>query len=410
VGVGIDFSAKMIEEASLRYPGYKFIQADAHIFDFESLQMKFDVILMSDLVNDLWDVQDVLENLRPVLHSGTRIILNYFNHFWRLPISLARLLGLATKVCQQNWFTSDDINNMLKLSGFETVQRRAFILLPLHMRWLSSLLNRVLINLPPFHLMAWTGITVARPLPAIAQKTAPKASVIVAARDEAGNIESIVQRMPKMGARTELIFVEGASQDGTYEAVQKVIKAYPQYDIKLFRQPGKGKGDAVRTGFEKASGDILLVLDADMTVAPEDLPRFIQALTSGKGEFINGVRLVYPMEDKAMRLFNLIGNKFFSMAFSWLINQPIKDTLCGTKVLWKNDYQRIADNRHYFGEFDPFGDFDLIFGAAKQNLKFVDLPIRYRSRRYGRTKISRWRHGLLLLRMMVFAAKRIRFI
>src|SRR6185503_166522 len=173
---------------------------------------------------------------------------------------------------------------------------------------------------------------------------------------------------------------------------------------------GKGKGDAVRLGFEVAKGDILMILDADLTVAPRDLPRFFEAISAGKGEFINGVRLVYPMEEEAMRFFNLLGNKFFSWAFSWLLGQPIKDTLCGTKVIWRRDYMRVAANRSYFGDFDPFGDFDLLFGAAKLNLKILEVPIRYAARTYGETNIQRWRHGVLLLRMVLFAARRIKFI
>ena len=178
----------------------------------------------------------------------------------------------------------------------------------------------------------------------------------------------------------------------------------------LFRsQTGIGKGDAVRLGFAAASGDVLMILDADLTVSPADLPRFYNALLSGKADFINGVRLVYPMEDQAMRFFNLLGNKFFSLSFSWLLGQSVKDTLCGTKVLWKDDYELIARNRHVFGNFDPFGDFDLLFGAARIGMKIIDMPVRYRARTYGETNISRWRHGWLLLRMVAFAARRIKF-
>ena len=155
---------------------------------------------------------------------------------------------------------------------------------------------------------------------------------------------------------------------------------------------------------------MLIILDADLTVPPEDLPRFIHTLASGKGEFVNGVRLVYPTDEKAMRFFNIMGNKFFSLMFSWLLGQPIKDTLCGTKVLWKRDYELIAANRAYFGDFDPFGDFDLLFGAAKLNLKIVEMPIRYRLRTYGTSNISRWSHGLALFKMVFFAARRIKFI
>jgi glycosyltransferase involved in cell wall biosynthesis len=213
-----------------------------------------------------------------------------------------------------------------------------------------------------------------------------------------------------MGAGTELVFVEGHSSDDTYATIESEIARHPTWQCQLIQQTGKGKGDAVRLGFERARGDVLMILDADLTVAPEDLPRFLDALQSGKGDFINGVRLVYPMEKQAMRFFNLIGNKLFSLAFSWLLGQSIKDTLCGTKVLRAADYRRIAAQRAYFGDFDPFGDFDLLFGAAKLNLKIIDLPIRYRERTYGTTNIQRWRHGWLLLQMVLFAARRIKFV
>jgi len=213
-----------------------------------------------------------------------------------------------------------------------------------------------------------------------------------------------------MGANTELILVEGHSKDDTLEAIQREMAARPGQACILLRQSGTGKGDAVRMGFAHASGDILMILDADLTVPPEVLPRFYEALVSGHGEFVNGVRLVYPMERQAMRFLNLVGNKLFSWAFSWLLGQPIKDTLCGTKVLWRGDYKRIAAHRAYFGDFDPFGDFDLLFGAAKQNLKIVDLPVRYRERRYGTTNIQRWKHGWLLLRMTLFALWRLKLV
>jgi glycosyltransferase involved in cell wall biosynthesis len=235
-------------------------------------------------------------------------------------------------------------------------------------------------------------------------------SVVIAARNEAGNINAIFERTPQMGRATELLFVEGHSRDDTYAAIEQEIASHPATPSRLLRQSGIGKADAIRAGFDAATGDILMILDADLTVPPEDLPRFYEALRSGRGEFINGVRLVYPMEKQAMRGLNFLGNKFFSWAFTSLLGQPIKDTLCGTKVLWKKDYERIAAGRSYFGDFDPFGDFDLIFGAAKLNLKIVDLPIRYRERTYGTTNISRWKHGMLLMRMVWYAARRIKFV
>lgn len=269
--------------------------------------------------------------------------------------------------------------------------------------------NRFLAKIAPFRWFAMTNFLIARPA-ATQRAIRPTVSVIVPARNESGHIDELIERIPEMGAGTEIVFVEGNSSDDTFAAIERAIDANPNRSCKLLKQTGKGKGDAVRAGFAAASGDMLMILDADITVPPEELPGFYDLLLSGKAEFAHGVRLVYPMQEQAMRFANLVGNKFFARAFSWLLGQPVRDTLCGTKVLWKSDYERIAANRSYFGDFDPFGDFDLLFGAAKLNLKIMEIPIRYRARRYGETNISRWRHGVILLRMVMFAARRIKFV
>jgi len=410
VGVGVDFSAEMVKRASERYPWLHFVQADAHDLPLDG---HFDVIILSDLVNDLWDVQGVLEQLATLSHPRTRLVLNTYSRLWEIPLALAQRLGLSKSNLEQNWLTVEDIGNLFRLTGFETVKHTQEILLPLYMPLLSGLANRALVKLWPFSLAALTNFVIARPASLAARTTSaeePLVSVIVPARNEAGNIEGIFTRVPEMGQGTELVFVEGHSEDDTYAAIERAIAKHPKRTARLLKQAGRGKGDAVRLGFANASGEILMILDADLTVPPEDLPRFYEALVSRKGDFVNGVRLVYPMEHQAMRLLNLIGNKSFSVVFSWLFGQPIKDTLCGTKALWRRDYDLVAANRAYFGDFDPFGDFDLLFGATKLNLKIVDLPIRYRERTYGTTNIDRWQHGWLLVRMVVFAARRIKFV
>lgn len=403
-GVGVDFSAEAVTRAEKRHPHLEFHQLDAH--DLSSLEGEFDIIIFSDAINDLWDVQRALEQVRRFCVPRTRLILNFYSHLWQIPLSIAQSLNLATPILAQNWLTVPDVNNLLNLAGFETIRNSNEILFPLP---LGGFANRYLARLWPLRELALSNFLIARPAPKPVEN-APSVSVVVAARNEEGNVKNIFERVPLMGSKTELIFVEGHSRDKTYETIEKEMPLHPRTSNLLFRQPGIGKADAIRLGFEKASGDILMILDADLTVPPEDLPRFYEAIASGRGEFINGVRLVYPMEKEAMRTLNFIGNKFFSMAFSWLLGQSVKDTLCGTKVMWRKDYEAIAANRAYFGDFDPFGDFDLIFGAAKLNLKIVDLPIRYRERTYGTTNISRWKHGVLLLRMVSFAARRIKFV
>lgn len=405
-GVGVDFAAEMVERAQRKYSSLEFIIADAHTLPLDE---PFDFIILSDLVNELWDAQKVFQELARLCTPRTRLVLNFYNRLWEKPLAAARRLGLARPNLSQNWFTATDVGGLLALADFEVIRHREEILLPLRLPPVSMLVNRYLAKIWPLNLFDLTHFLVARPTK-ILQRPAPRVSVIVPARNEAGNIPAIFDRTPKLGSGTELIFVEGGSHDRTYEVIEREIATRPSQSYKLLKQAGKGKGDAVRLGFSHASGEILMILDSDLTVPPEDLPRFVDALMSGKADFANGSRLVYPMEKEAMRFFNLIGNKLFSLAFTWLLGQPIKDTLCGTKVLWREDYEEIAGNRQHFGDFDPFGDFDLLFGAARLNLKIIDVPIRYRDRAYGATNINRWSHGWLLLRMVNFAARRIKFI
>ncbi|MGH9441972.1 MAG: glycosyltransferase [Thermoanaerobaculia bacterium] len=407
VGVGIDFSPEMIARARARHPGLRFVEGDVH--DLE-LSETFDVVIASDLLNDVWDVQTVLEATRPLCHARSRLIVNSYSRLWEGPLALAQTLKLSRPVLEQNWLTVDDLRDILSLSGFESLRSFQEILWPVPTPLLEDLANKVLVKLWLLRHLALTNFVVARPSPGPERTRGLSVSVVVPARNEAGNIQAILDRVPMMGEDTEIIFVEGHSTDGTFETIERSIAERKDKTCVLLRQEGSGKGDAVRAGFERARGDVLMILDADLTVPPEDLPRFFDALASGKGDFINGVRLVYPMEREAMRFFNLLGNKLFTFLFTYLLGQPIKDTLCGTKVLLRSEYENIAAGRAYFGDFDPFGDFDLLFGAARQGLKIVDLPIRYRQRTYGTTNIQRWRHGALLLRMAAIAARRIKFV
>jgi len=404
-GVGVDFSSVMIQRAQKRYPHISFIEADAHDFIIEG---QFDYIIISDLLNDLWDVQIVLNHLKRYCYPETKIVFNFFSRVWELPLQMARIAKLARPLLQQNWFSMTDVKDILYLTDYEIIKSGSEILFPFKIPMINCVINSFMSKFWPFNLLNFTAVVVARPKP-YTVKDPVKVSIVVAARNEEGHILDIIRRTPEMGSHTELIFIEGGSSDNTWWAIERGIEENPDRDIKCARQDGKGKGDAVRKGFAMASGDVLMILDADMTVAPEDLPKFYDAWISGRAEFVNGVRLVYPMEKEAMRFFNLLGNKFFSLAFSWVLDQSIKDTLCGTKVLSRQHYENISENRQFFGNFDPFGDFDLIFGASKLNLKILDLPIRYHSRNYGETNISRWSHGAILLKMLIFAARKLKF-
>lgn len=410
--VGVDFCPELIAQARVAHPDVEF-----HIMDAENLTLdeKFDVILLSNLVGYLDDVELVLDQVARLCHRQTRVIITSYNKMWEPLISFAELIGVKRKGPEQNWLSKDDVTNLLSLTGFETYRTNSCMLVPFNVPLLAPLFNRIVSHLPLMGYLSLNDYIFARPAPEDMQaseawRTRYSVSVVIPARNESGNIRAAVERVPDMGCHTEIIFVEGNSTDDTWDEINRVAAEYQgRRDIKLARQDGRGKGDAVRKGYSIATGDILMILDADLTVPPEDLPKFYRAIATGRGEFINGVRLVYPMEKGSMRMLNTLGNHFFSSLFSWILETPIKDTLCGTKVMFRKDYLRLAEGRSFFGDFDPFGDFDLLFGAHKLNLRMVDLPIRYRERKYGTTNISRFRHGLLLLKMSAFAATKIRF-
>ena len=405
-GVGIDFSDEMIKVARESFPEYKFM-----VDDIEELRLdeKFDYIIMSDLTMSLWDVQQAFKCLNNVCHEKTKIVISNYNFLWEPTLKLAEKMKLKLKQPNQNWLSTQDVRNLLHLSGFEVIKTERKILIPFYIPLITSFINRFIANLPLINRLNLVNFIVSRPVTRSIEQDY-SVSIIVPARNEKGNIENAIKRLPDFGSSQEFVFVEGHSSDGTYDEMLRVKESYPDKNIKVLIQTGKGKGNAVRDGFEVATGDILFILDADLTTPPEDMPKFYEALKMNKGDFINGCRLVYPMEKQAMRLLNLIANKSFGLLFSYLLSQPLKDTLCGTKVLFKKDYEIIRDNRGYFGDFDPFGDFDLLFGAAKLNMKMAEIIVRYKDREYGSTQISRFRHGWLLIKMCVFAARKIKFI
>ena len=380
---------------------------------FEDLfASKPDYILLSGLLHQERDIQALLALIHKASHPTTRLIMTYYSSMWRPFMRLASWLGLRQKTSELNWLAHQDIDNLLYLENFELIRREGKVILPVWIPLVSNFVNRYLAPLPVFRLFCLVNIVVVRPLhQASAQKPAPSVSIVVPARNESGNIEEIMRRVPVMGPQDEVIFIEGNSTDDTWATIERVYrKQSGTRPMQIAQQSGKGKGDAVRKGFDLAHNEILMILDADMTVPPEDLLKFYRAIAAGRGEFINGSRLVYPMKKRAMRFFNLLGNKFFATAFSFVLGQRFKDTLCGTKVLSRENYQKLAANRAYFGDFDPFGDFDLIFGASRMCLKTVEVPITYAERKYGETNISRWTHGSILLVMLLFAARRIKFI
>ncbi len=416
IGVGIDISQRAVAAARSQHAGRNlhFLEGDGS--DPGLLRQAggpFDVIVLVNTVTLLTDVQRTFEHLHIVSHPRTRLLVYSYSRLWQPAFRLAEMLGLRLGQPSDSWLPPEETRHMLYLGDWEVVRNDTQVLLPIGVPVLADVVNRYLAHLPLLDAFCAMYGVVARPAPHLSRgfrSSHPSTSVVVPCRNEAGHIRPLVQRLPELGPNSEVLFVEGGSTDDTRAVIEAVIAERPELPLRLLTQTGKGKGDAVRLGFSQARGEVVLILDSDMGVAPEDIPKFVGALVEGKGEFVNGSRLVYPMEDRAMRFLNLLANKFFALLFRWLLGQQVRDTLCGTKALYREDYERIARNRAHFGDFDPFGDFDLLFGAARLNLRIVDVAVRYHQRTYGATNISRFRHGLLLLRMSLFAAGKLKFL
>jgi ubiquinone/menaquinone biosynthesis C-methylase UbiE len=408
VGVGVDLSDRAVEIAKRRFPKLTFVRGDLEDEAvLKALERTFDIVILSDVIGYLEDCQIAFRRLHSVCHSDTRIVVSYFAQGWRPFLKLAEKLKLKMPQPNQNWLSSRDVEYLLDLEGFETVRRERRLLVPRRLFGLGPLVNKTLGTLPGIRRLSLRHYVVARPVSS-RENLELSTTVVIPCRNEAGNIDAAVQRLPHFCRDQEIIFVEGHSSDNTRTEIEEVIRKYPDRDIKLLVQDGRGKADAVRKGFDAARGDILMILDADLTVAPEDLGKFYDVIASGRADYVHGTRLIYPLDPGAMRTLNFFANHAFAGLFTWLLNQRVTDTLCGTKVLTADSYGVLAANRDYFGDFDPFGDFDLIFGASKLNMKMVEIPVRYTSRTYGETQISRFSDGFLLLKMVAFAFRKLK--
>jgi len=410
-GLGLDFSPAMIAKAQAKHAGSPALEFQvATAVDVPDGEV-FDHIILDYLTGYLEDIQLVLAKLQRCAHPRTRLHLTSLNTLWTPALRLAAATGRVMPQPASAWLSDGDLSNLLELSGWEIVRFERLQLFPWQIPFLSEVLNRFAVRMPGVRHLGITLAFTARP------RTTPVAdahrrltcSVIVPARNESGNIRAALDRIPVLGAGTEVVFVEGHSRDDTWEVIQREVGGYSgPHRVRCLRQPGKGKWDAVHAGFAVATGDILVIQDADLTAPPEELPKFFDAIASGAAEFANGSRLVYPMESRAMRFLNLLGNKFFAVALSFVLGQSVKDSLCGTKMLLRSDYERLLQRIAPFGDFDPFGDFNLLFGSTLLGLKIRDVPVRYKDRTYGETNISRFRHGWILLRMTWFGLRYLR--
>lgn len=403
-GVGIEISRAMVERAKADHPELHFLQVEPEELE---LNEKFDYVLFSHIFDTI-DILRGFERIREHCTSNTRLVIINYNHLWQPVLELASKIGLRSRFVEPNWVSEHDVRGFLKLAGFSPVRTYRAILWPKWIPVLSDFLNDFWARLPGLRRLCLMQVTVARPAPEALRDKDVTVSVVVPCRNEHENIQPAVERIPVMGKHTEIIFCDDKSTDGTAEEVRRMRKLYPQRDIRLVEGPGICKAENVWTGFRVARGDALMILDADLSVMPEELPAFLGALAGGRGEFVNGSRLVYPMQKYAMKFANMVGNKVFGLAFSFLLDQRIKDTLCGTKVLWRKDWVRMEPNLGSWGIRDLWGDYELLFGASRLGLEIVEVPVHYQERIYGVTKMTKvLANGVRMLRICWHAWNRL---
>jgi SAM-dependent methyltransferase len=401
-GKGIDICNEVVGIAQQRNPSFEFAVAFPDKEEFQQAfraDEKFDYILFND-IGDTVDVLQALRNLRPLCQRHTRVLVTTYNYLWEPLVTFAEWAGMKVPRIEQNWLSTTDIRNLLKLAGFEALETHRIVLLPKYLPVLSGFFNRFCARLPFLRKLCMTQLVVARMMPPPVSPERLSVSVVIPCKNEKGNVEDAVRRVPALAGRTEIIFCDDQSTDGTTDEVLRLRSLYPDKNIRLQHGPGVCKSRNVWTGFDAATGDILMILDADLTTIPEELPYFIDVIVSGQAEFVNGSRLIYPVPKRAMNAANMLGNKFFSLTFTYLLGQRVKDTLCGTKVLWRSDWERMKPMLGSWGTEDRWGDYELLFGAAKLNLKILDLPVHYQERIYGSTKMTKvFRNGLVMLKM-----------
>lgn len=408
-GVGVDISNEMIELAREKYPDINFVCEDAERYETTGT---FDYIIISGIVGTVENIQVLLEKILRWTTTDTRIFVDFYNPLWYPLIKFGEKIGQKMPEKIKNWLSVDDIENFLYISGYQVIKRKYLMFFPKYIPLITYILNKFIGNLPVIRRFSLNSVVIARPMKPKEKKEELSCSVVITCRDEEGNIEGLVTRIPKMGSNTEIIFVEGHSKDNTVAKIQEMIAKYPEKDIKMLKQKGIGQGDAFRYGYDEAKGDFVIWLEADLTTPPEEAIHFWDTFVNNTGEYVNGSRFIYKMKKSAMPLFNFLGNRFFGVLFTILLKQRFTDTLCGFKGISKKNYIRIRDQIDYFGDFDPFGDFELIFGSIKNNLKVAEIPVHYQPRQYGESKaygqsfFSFMKHAMLLLRMSFIAFRK----
>ena len=294
-----------------------------------------------------------------------------------------------------------DIESLAEIYNYRSIRWKAKKLTPIPIKFIPQSIKNALRKVPIIKQLAFE-------IEIIFYKyhenlNDPMISILIPARNEEGNKELLIEalnKFKKIPNKIEIIFVEGNSKDNTFQMLENLTKEFSKnFKISLLKQTSTGKKNAVVEGFNTSSGDTLAIIDCDFTVDIDDSIDAIMESTKNENILINCSRTTFPMEKDAMRWANYIGNRCFAIFLSILINKPISDSLCGTKVFSRKFFNLMKKNGSWESKSDPFGDFTIIFEAANNNIKILNYPVRYYARRSGAPNISRWLDGIKLLKV-----------
>ncbi len=386
--VGLNLSKRLNELASAKHP-----LLDLRTFEIDHISLPdgftADHVVMVNMLDHVHDIWELVESLQPHLGEHSLLLLTTTNPLWAPVMRLGGRLGWRVPDSPRNYLTSRDIASVLALQGIDVVESGFLLPAPKRVPVVADLLNLIVPDVPVLRYASSVQYLAAR---VRCVRRPLSVSVVIPCHNEEGNIAECIARTPDFGRSTEVVVVDDGSRDETRAVVRSVMQRDPRVRLVAY-DTNHGKANAVRAGFDAATGDVLMILDADMTVAPEDLPKFLKPLQDGTADFVNGTRLVYPMAGQAMPLANFLGNKAFCFLTSWALRQRVSDTLCGTKALFRADYEKLP----IVGK-DRWGDFDLLFGAARSRLRILEIPVHYGDRKSGDSKMNVRRDGWLFLK------------
>tara|TARA_B110000977_G_scaffold125183_1_gene160299 strand:+ start:1495 stop:2904 length:1410 start_codon:yes stop_codon:yes gene_type:complete len=348
--------------------------------------LNFDHIVIADIEHQKFITKNLID-LNEKIDNECRVIVLSKSIFWSTLINFYKKIKNIGPD-KNNFLPYSNLRKIFLNTNFEIVKNEKIIFFPFQFSLLTKFINQIF-RFPVLNFFCMINLTVLKKVQKKNyQAEGKKISFIIPCKNEGGNIKFFYEKIINSTINAEFLFGNDNSSDNTLDEIKKLQQAIPNKEIKIYDGPGVCKSENVYKGINLASGEIILIYDADLTVSFDDLVNSINLLLKTDADFINCTRMIMPQQKNAMKFLNFYGNLFFAFLFSILFKQKITDTLCGTKIFFKKDWEQIKKYNNTWGAKDLWGDFDLLLGAYKNNLKIVENPISYTDRKEDETKMT----------------------